>query len=72
MSAAADGPSSGHARVGAVSTIAYTAFLVGPPFVGLLGDHVGVRDSLSATAVLAVAGFFLAGATRKPDEPARR
>jgi MFS family permease len=72
MSAAAEDPVRGHARVGVVSTVAYTAFLAGPPFVGFLGDHLGVRHALVATAVLTLAGFVLAGVTRSQRPPVRR
>lgn len=33
-------------RVAAVSTIGYLAFLVGPPALGLVGDHWGLRTAL--------------------------
>ena len=42
MSAAADDPQRAAARLSVVSTIGYLAFIVGPPLLGLLGDHVGV------------------------------
>ena len=38
MSAAADDPRTAAARVSAVATIGYFAFLVGPPVIGFLGD----------------------------------
>ena len=41
MSAAADEEEHAPARVSVVSTIAYTAFLAGPPLLGFLGDEVG-------------------------------
>ena len=37
MSAAADDPARAAARVSVVSSIGYTAFLAGPPLIGLLG-----------------------------------
>jgi fucose permease len=56
MSAAADDPAHAAARVSVVSAIGYTAFLAGPPLIGFLADHVGVRNSLWVVlAVLAVA-----------------
>jgi len=64
MSAAADDPVLAAARVSVVSSIGYTAFLAGPPLIGLLGNHIGVLHSLTvATGVLAV-GFLVAGACR--------
>ena len=46
MSAAGDDPAGAAARVSAVATIAYCAFLVGPPVLGLIGEHVGILTSL--------------------------
>jgi MFS family permease len=46
MSAAADEESRAPARVSVVAAIGYTAFLAGPPAVGLLGDRVGVLRAL--------------------------
>ncbi len=52
MSAAADDPVRAAARVSAVSTIGYAAFLAGPPLLGALGDRVGTLASLQVVAVL--------------------
>ncbi len=46
MSAAGDDPHGAAARVSAVATIAYCAFLVGPPVLGLIGHQVGILNSL--------------------------
>ena len=54
MSAAADEPVRAAARLSVVSTIGYVAFIVGPPLLGFLGDHVGVLRSLLLVGVLAV------------------
>lgn len=48
MSAAADEPRMAAARVGTVSAIGYIAFLAGPPLLGLLGEHWGLRNALFA------------------------
>jgi len=69
MSAAADDPRTAAARVSAVATIGYFAFLVGPPVIGLLGQRVGVLYALLVVLVLAAIGALVAGAAR---EPARR
>ena len=66
MSAAADDPKTAAARVSAVATIGYFAFLVGPPVIGLLGEHVGVIHALLVTLVLAGIGALVAGAAREP------
>lgn len=72
MSAAADDESRAAVRVSVVSSIGYTAFLGGPPLVGLLGDHVGVRDAVIVAAFAGLAGALLARTTaRRPAaEPA--
>lgn len=71
MSAAADDPRTATARVSAVATIGYFAFLVGPPLIGLVGEHIGVLRALLITLALAIAGIFVAGAARPTrTEPA--
>jgi fucose permease len=65
MSAAADDPAHAAARVSVVSSIGYIAFLGGPPLIGFLADHVGVREALWVVlAVLAVA-VLVASAARE-------
>lgn len=66
MSAAADEPRTAAARVSAVATIGYFAFLVGPPVIGFLGDVVGVLDALLITLVLVAIGAVVSGAARAP------
>ena len=68
MSAAADDPRHAANRVAVVSTIGYIAFLAGPPFLGYLGDHVGLRPALLAILVPIALALVLAGVTRK-EEP---
>lgn len=69
MSAAADEPAHAAARVSVVASVAYTAFLAGPPLVGLVGEHVGVLRALSVVAGLLVVAVLVSGALR-PPEPA--
>lgn len=57
MSAASDEPLHAAARLSVVSTIGYSAFLVGPPLLGLLADHVGYRHALLAIIVPLVIGL---------------
>jgi len=66
MSAAADDPARAAARVSAVATIGYTAFLAGPPLLGVLGDHVGTLRALVVVAVLMVPASLTVFATRAP------
>ena len=64
MSAAADDPARSAARVSVVASIGYTAFLAGPPLIGLLSDHVGIQRSLSVAAGLLAVGLLAAGSSR--------
>lgn len=59
MSAASDDPLRAAARVSVVSTIGYSAFLAGPPLLGLLADHVGYRHALLVIAVPIVIGLLV-------------
>ena len=62
MSAAADDPRNAAARVSAVATIGYLAFLVGPPLVGFVGEQVGLLNALlMVLALVAVAGIVSPG-----------
>ena len=79
MSAAADEPARAAARVSVVATIGYTAFLAGPPLLGLLAHEVGYRHALLAIAVPVVIGLFvvkaatpLPGSTAAATDPATR
>ena len=72
MSAAADEEALAPARVSVVAVIGYTAFLAGPPAVGLLGDHVGTLRALLAVPVMLLPALFLAPKlARPPAAPAR-
>jgi MFS family permease len=59
MSAAADGGTQAAARVSVVAVIGYTAFLAGPPVVGLLGDSFGVLQSLLVVPLLLLPALAL-------------
>ncbi len=54
MSAAADDPQHAAARISVVSTIGYTAFLAGPPLLGLVGERVGTLNALLVVALVLV------------------
>ncbi|GAA2098549.1 MFS transporter [Microlunatus panaciterrae] len=64
MSAAADEPRYAAGRVAVVSTIGYAAFLMGPPLLGFIGNHVGVRHSLLAVAVVVLASLLTTSAVQ--------
>ena len=69
MSAAADDPAMAAARVSVVASIAYTAFLAGPPLIGFLGDEVGVLRALTVVAGLLAVALLLGGVTRPLEDP---
>ena len=58
--------------IAAVSTIGYGGFLIGPPLVGILAEHVGLGGALWSLLVLAagIVGLGGAAATRSRTEPA--
>ncbi|WP_446665136.1 MFS transporter [Flexivirga sp. B27] len=69
MSAAADDPAQANARISVISTIAYTAFLAGPPLLGLLGEHVGVLHAMLAVGAAAMVALALVPSVREPERP---
>jgi MFS family permease len=72
MSAAADDPKTAAARVSAVATIGYLAFLVGPPLVGFVGEQVGLLNALLIVlGLVAVAGIVSPAAREPRREPVR-
>lgn len=64
MSAAADNREQAALHVAVVSAIGYTAFLLGPPIVGYLGDRSGVRDALVVVVAALALAFVVAPAAR--------
>ncbi|MDM8085489.1 MFS transporter [Cellulomonas cellasea] len=66
MSAASDDPAHAAGRVSVVATIGYSAFLAGPPVLGLLAGLVGYRHALLAIAVPVLVGLFVLHAVRPP------
>lgn len=64
MSAAADDPEKAAARVSATATIGYVAFLVGPPLLGLISEHLGLLNTLYILVALIVASGLASGAAR--------
>jgi fucose permease len=61
MSAAADDPLRAAVRVSVVSSVGYTAYLAGPPLIGILAEHVGVLNALFV--VVGALGLGLAAAS---------
>jgi predicted MFS family arabinose efflux permease len=59
LSAAGDDPRGVAARVGAVSTAGYLAFLVGPPVLGIIGESVGLLRALIVVLIaVTIAGLL--------------
>ncbi|MFD8565759.1 MFS transporter [Streptomyces sp. NPDC059639] len=71
LSAAGDSGPDQTARVSLVAIIGYVAFLVGPPALGFLGDHYGLRSAMVAVLVFVAGAILLAPAadtrTREPS-----
>lgn len=70
LSAAGDNPKNVAARVSAVATAGYTAFLVGPPLLGMIGNSVGLRLALIAVLVGVTASGLFSKAAKPIDETA--
>ena len=64
MSAAADDPARAAARVSVVSSIGYTAFLAGPPLIGLLAERAGILRALLVVLGALALGLLASGASR--------
>jgi len=54
-----------------VSSIGYAAFLGGPPLIGLVADHVGVRNAIALALVAALVGAVAARAAAPRRATAR-
>jgi predicted MFS family arabinose efflux permease len=66
MSAGADDPSLAAARVGVISSIAYCAFLAGPPLIGLIAQRSTLLHALTIVIPLLLFAGAIAGALRRP------
>ncbi|XMN08132.1 MFS transporter [Streptomyces griseobrunneus] len=67
ISAAGEGAKDAAARVSAVATAGYVAFLVGPPSLGFLADRVGLRAAMIVVLVLLGGAALITGALRRPE-----
>lgn len=65
MSAAADDPERAAARVAAVATVGYFAFLVGPPLIGFLGERIGLINALWVVLALVIVTAVSSPAARE-------
>ncbi|WP_326553648.1 MFS transporter [Micromonospora sp. NBC_01813] len=66
LSAAGDDPVGAARRVSAVAAAGYTAFLVGPPILGVVGEHVGLRSAIVLVLVMVIVSAFFSRAVSKP------
>ncbi|WP_002146574.1 MFS transporter [Bacillus cereus] len=65
LSAAGDDRENATSNVAAVSIIGYTAFLVGPPFLGILGEAFGIRNALLAVLLFVLLSGIVSSVTRE-------
>ncbi|MFF0223763.1 MFS transporter [Streptomyces sp. NPDC004629] len=66
LSAAGDSGPDQTARVSLVATVGYVAFLVGPPSLGFLGDHLGLRTAMIAVLACTIVAVLIAPAVNTP------
>lgn len=64
MSAAADDPRTAAARVSAAATVGYAAFLVGPPALAFLGEHIGLLHAFVVVLAMVIVAGLIAPAAR--------
>jgi fucose permease len=70
LSAVADHGGNAAARVTVVSTAGYLSLLVGPPLLGLVGEHVGLRRAMVVPLIVLIIAALLARRLRSVDEAA--
>lgn len=67
ISAASDTGPDAPTRVSVVATTGYLAFLVGPPLLGFLGEHYGLRSAMLVVLALVIVAALVAKAVAKPQ-----
>ena len=67
ISAASDTGPDAPTRVSVVATTGYLAFLVGPPLLGFLGEHYGLRSAMLVVLILVLIAALVARAVAKPE-----
>ncbi|SDS74491.1 MFS transporter [Actinoplanes derwentensis] len=69
LSAAGDSGDNPTTRVALVASAGYVAFLVGPPALGFLGEHYGLRYAMVAVLALLAVAAVVAPALNRPKTP---
>nr|APO27022.1 2_A_01_02: multidrug resistance [uncultured bacterium] len=67
ISAASDTGPDAPKRVSVVAITGYLAFLVGPPLLGFLGEHFGLRSAMMVVLGLVMVAALVARAVAKPQ-----
>ncbi|MEN0614300.1 MFS transporter [Klebsiella indica] len=67
ISAASDTGPNAPKRVSVVAITGYLAFLVGPPLLGFLGEHFGLRSAMMVVLALVLIAAIVARAVAKPQ-----
>ncbi|CBG87627.1 MFS transporter [Citrobacter rodentium] len=67
ISAASDTGPDAPTRVSVVATTGYLAFLVGPPLLGYLGEHYGLRSAMLVVLALVLLAAVVARAVARPE-----
>lgn len=67
ISAASDTGPDAPKRVSVVAITGYLAFLVGPPLLGFLGEHFGLRSAMMVVLALVLVAAIVARAVAKPQ-----
>ncbi|MGO1517769.1 MAG: MFS transporter [Arthrobacter sp.] len=60
VSAAADHPTQSARRVSIISIFGYMAFLVGPPVLGVVGEHLGILNAFYLVALMLLLSLVVA------------
>ncbi len=67
LSAAGDHPTHAARRVGLVVAVGYAGFLIGPPLLGFLAEHAGLRTAILVVLVAVVTALFFSRSVQKAD-----
>ena len=67
LSAAGESGEDSARRVSLAATVGYVAFLVGPPVIGFVGEHYGLRAALVLPLILVAASVFITSAVRERE-----